>query len=78
MPIKIEYKNLNSSIKWTKNIEELDYNQLLPIFFDGIREKTEPYRFVAIQGLVDLLEKGGLKVFSVIPQLVIPIKSIFY
>jgi hypothetical protein len=28
----------------------------LPLFFDGIREKEEPYRFLAVRGVEDLLK----------------------
>ena len=55
----------------------MDYHHYLPIFFEGIREKTDPYRFLSIQGTFDMLEKGGAKVLPVIPQLIIPIKSKF-
>jgi hypothetical protein len=55
----------------------LDYHHYLPIFFEGIREKQDPYRFLAVQGVFDMLEKGGAKVLPVIPQLIIPIKSKF-
>jgi hypothetical protein len=54
---------------------QLDYHPYLPIFFEGIREKQDPYRFLAVQGVFDMLEKGGAKVLPVIPQLIIPIKS---
>jgi len=47
----------------------------LPIFFDGVREKFDPYRSFAILGTNDLFEKGGNKILPVIPQLIIPIKS---
>jgi len=47
----------------------------LPIFFDGLREKLDPYRFLSILGTYDLLEKGGSKILPVIPQLIIPIKT---
>jgi len=53
----------------------LDYHHYLPIFFDGVREKFDPYRSFAILGTNDLLEKGGNKILPVIPQLIIPIKS---
>ena len=42
---------------------------------EGIREKQDPYRFLAVQGVYDLLTNGGAKVLPVIPQLIIPIKS---
>jgi len=47
----------------------------LPIFFDGLREKLDPYRFLSILGTYDLLEKGGSKILPVIPQLIIPVKT---
>jgi hypothetical protein len=53
----------------------LDYHHYLPIFFEGIREKQDPYRFLSVQGTFDMLEKGGAKVLPVIPQLIIPIKT---
>jgi hypothetical protein len=56
-------------------IQQLDYHHYLPIFFEGIREKQDPYRFLAVQGVFDMLEKGGAKVLPVIPQLIIPVKS---
>jgi hypothetical protein len=54
---------------------ELDYHHYLPIFFDGLRERIDPYRFLSILGTYDLLEKGGSKILPVIPQLIIPIKT---
>merc|ERR1712228_1032435 len=41
----------------------------------GIREKMDPYRFLAVQGVFDMLEAGGAKVLPVIPQLIIPVKT---
>ena len=35
----------------------------------------DPYRFLAVQGVFDMLEAGGAKVLPVIPQLIIPIKT---
>ena len=57
------------------DIEKLDYHHYLPIFFDGLREKEEPYRFLAVQGVFDMLDNGGSKILPVIPQLIIPIKT---
>lgn len=42
---------------------------------EGIREKQDPYRFLAVQGVFDLLQQGNAKVLPVIPQLIIPIKT---
>lgn len=63
------------TIDWKVDVERLDYHHYLPIFFDGIRETEEPYMFLARQGCMDLLERGGPKILPTIPQLIIPIKT---
>jgi hypothetical protein len=57
------------------DIEKLDYNHYLPMFFDGLCETVHPYKFFAQQGIEDLLQHGGPKILPVIPQLIIPIRS---
>jgi len=74
LPIAIEHGGHNR-IYWKVDVSQLDYHHYLPIFFEGIREKSDPYRFLSIQGTFDMLEKGGAKVLPVIPQLIIPIKT---
>jgi hypothetical protein len=74
LPVTIEHGPQNK-IKWKVEIQQLDYHHYLPIFFEGIREKMDPYRFLAVQGVFDMLEAGGAKVLPVIPQLIIPVKT---
>lgn len=76
LPIAIEHGPPNK-IFWKVDVMQLDYHHYLPIFFEGIREKQDPYRFLSVQGVMDMLQKGGAKVLPVIPQLIIPIKSKF-
>ncbi|KAF4697886.1 hypothetical protein FOZ62_014675 [Perkinsus olseni] len=75
LPIQISHAGTWNKIQWKVDIDKLDYHHYLPIFFDGIREKEEPYRFLAVEGVYDLLERGGSKILPVIPQLIIPIKT---
>lgn len=75
LPIQIFHGAVGGKIAWKVDIDKLDYHHYLPIFFDGIREKEEPYRFLSIQGVHDMLEKGGSKVLPVVPQLIIPLKT---
>ncbi len=75
LPIIIEHAGSGNRIAWKVDISELDLHHYLPVFFEGLREKSDPYRFLAIQGIFDILEKGAGKVLSVIPQLIIPIKT---
>merc|ERR1740138_528873 len=75
LPIAINHQAAGNMISWKVEPELLDYHHYLPIFFDGLREREEPYRFLAIEGTFNLLNKGGSKILPVIPQLIIPIKT---
>jgi hypothetical protein len=75
LPIKVEHEGSTTKLGWKISPEQLDYHHYLPIFFDGIREKIDPYRFLAVTGTYEMLERGGSKILPVIPQLIIPIKT---
>ncbi|KAI5066954.1 hypothetical protein GOP47_0017482 [Adiantum capillus-veneris] len=75
LPLQVLHSSSKNSLTWKVDIRKLDYHHYLPIFFDGIREKEEPYRFIAVKGVEDLLKAGQGKILSVIPQLIIPIKT---
>ena len=54
----------------------LDYHHYLPLFFEGLREPTEPSKFLADKGTDELITGGGGdKILPVLPQLIIPIKN---
>lgn len=75
LPIKMEYLTGGDKIGWKMEFEKLDYSLYLPLFFDGLSETQHPYKTYARQGVHDLLAYGGDKIYPVIPQLIIPIKS---
>ena len=75
LPLQVAFDGAQRKVQWKVNFDKLDYHHYLPIFFDGVRETQEPYKFLGRQGTMDLLEKGGPKILSVIPQLIIPIKT---
>ena len=75
LPISVEHRALGNKIDWKVDEEKLDYHHYLPIFFHGLRETQEPYKFLARRGVSDLLEVGGERILPVIPQLIIPIKK---
>lgn len=54
---------------------QLDYQVYLPLFFEGLREQGEPYRFLAQQGTKDLIQSADFhKIAPVIPLLVLPLR----
>jgi len=75
LPVQVHHTATQNRIAWKVDIEKLDYHHYLPIFFDGLREKEDPYRFLALEGVSNMLEKGGSKILPVVPQLIIPIKT---
>jgi len=75
LPIQIFHGAVGGKIAWKVDVEKLDYHHYLPIFFDGLREKEDPYRFLAVQGVYDMMEKGGSKLLPVVPQLIVPVKT---
>merc|ERR1719465_14744 len=75
LPIQVFHGAVGGKIAWKVDVEKLDYHHYLPIFFDGLREKEDPYRFLAVQGTYDMLDKGGAKILPVVPQLIIPVKT---
>ncbi|PRP82165.1 hypothetical protein PROFUN_10436 [Planoprotostelium fungivorum] len=74
MPVSVEHRATGNKVLWKVEIEKLDYHHYLPIFFEGLREPKEPHKFLAREGIKDLLSKGGSKILPVIPQLILPIK----
>jgi len=75
LPIQVQHTGTQNRVQWKVDVDKLDYHHYLPIFVDGLREKEDPYRFLAIEGTYNMLEKGGSKILPVVPQLVIPIKA---
>ena len=68
LPIQIEHGAPNK-IAWKIEVSKLDYHHYLPIFMEGIREKQDPYRFLSVQGVLDLLREGNAKVLPYIEDM---------
>lgn len=76
LPIRIVHKGSLNEIDWGSTINDLEYKMYLPVFLDGLREKMDPYRFLAILGSCDLIEQGQPdKIYDCLAQLVVPLKS---
>ena len=75
IPVRLVHTTFKNRIAWSVDPSVLDYQHYLPLFFDGLREKEEPYRFFARKGTWELLKNGGTRVLQCIPQVVIPLKK---
>ncbi|XP_068582598.1 parkin coregulated gene protein-like [Cebidichthys violaceus] len=74
-PMQMDYNSRGHHIFWKVEFEKLDYNYYLPLFFDGLTETDHPYKFLACQGVHELLDNGGPKILPVVPQLIVPIRK---
>ena len=75
LPVQIIHGSANK-LGWKVDVTSIDYFHFLPLFFAGLREKEDPYRFIAVQGSYDLINRGSLnRLLPVIPQLIAPIKA---
>lgn len=43
LPIIIEHSGAGNRIAWKCDIGDLDLHHYLPVFFEGLREKADPY-----------------------------------
>jgi len=73
-PFGLELCARGNRIAWKVPLDKIDYHHYLPLFFEGLRETTHPYEFLARQGCHDLLENGGPLILPVVPQLIMPLK----
>ncbi|GMH92436.1 hypothetical protein TL16_g12348, partial [Triparma laevis f. inornata] len=75
LPVKIDHCAGGNKVLWSSDVRKLDYHVYLPIFVDGLREVDDPYRFLAIQGVIDMIQAAPEKLLPVIPQLILPISK---
>jgi len=75
LPICVKHCPQENEIAWKVQVDKLDYHYYLPIFFDGLRDKEEPYFFFARRGILDMIESGPKRIVPVLPQLIIFIKN---
>lgn len=45
------------------------------MFMEGLRDLDEPYQFLALQGTLEMLERGQNRVLPCLPHLILPMKQ---
>lgn len=77
LPCTIEH-GTSMYLSWVCPLENLDYEYYLPIFFDGLQVKEPIVRFIARQGIEDMLyaSRGNPeRIIPVIPMLARPMRN---
>ncbi len=78
LPCTIEHGTNGHYLSWAAPLDNLDYEYYLPIFFDGLQCKDNPARFLARQGIEDLLfaSRGFPNRIKVcVPSLIKPLRN---
>ncbi len=74
LPVSIRHRT-KLSLEFKAAIESIDVSYFLPIFVDGLRERKQPFRFVAQEGTLQLIKFGDRsQIISCLPELIYPIK----
>lgn len=80
LPCTIEHGPNGVYLSWMCPIEHLDYSYYLPVFFDGLQCKENPYKLMATHGVEDLIyaaRKYPEKLIKNMKKLVLPIRNAF-
>lgn len=76
IPVKIIHCGSLNKIDWVDKPDEIDMKKYLPWFVEGLREKLEPFRFLAILGSFELVERNTQeKIIECIPLIILPLKQ---
>ena len=77
VPCRIDHGGVQHHLQWDALPQNLDYQQLLPIFAHGLSETRHPYVFVAQHGFHEMLTAPDApgKVVAVLPCIVNPLRA---
>lgn len=74
IPARITYDGPKFLLKWTSQVQHLDFEILLPLFADGLMETAWPYSFISQAGINDLIHFTTTDVLeATTPSLISPL-----
>jgi len=80
LPISVRHGGAVPGVEWKVEPDRLDYLYHLPLFFEGMLERTEPFSTMAYQGLQDLLNAAKNKQPSLLAPcvavVIVPLKRL--
>ena len=76
VPCRINHGGVKHQLQWDVPPQNLDYEQMLPVFAHGLAETRHPYVFVAQHGFTQMLTAPHApgKVVSVLPSIIAPLR----
>lgn len=76
LPISIDFNGAVRALKLLSPADKIDLKLYLPIFIEGLTETEEPYKFLAEQATVKVIESCPGKIQPIIPSLILPLKKV--
>jgi len=77
LPLSMKHATM-PGVEWKVEASRLDYNRYMPIFFDGLLEKVDPFATIALHGLQDMINAARGKVPSLlaptVPLIIVPLR----
>lgn len=76
IPCRLVHGSVRNRLAWNTSIDDLNYDPVLVLLAEGLRETSHPLPFISRQGFTELLSNINArpKVLSVLSQLINPIK----
>lgn len=76
LPFRLQHGMKDMHLAWTMPIEHVNLERLLPLCFEGLREKQHPYDFLAKQAIAEVLDtpQAADRVPPLLPQLIPSLK----
>lgn len=76
IPCRLVHGSVKNRLAWTTSIDDLNYDPVLVLLAEGLRETAHPLPFISRQGFRELLGNvnARAKVVPLVPRLINPIK----
>lgn len=76
IPCRLVHGSVRNRLAWSTSIDDLNYDPILILLAEGLRETAHPLPFISRQGFTELMSNINArpKVISVLPKLINPIK----
>lgn len=77
IPCRLVHGSVRNRLAWNTSIDDLNYDPILILLAEGLRETAHPLPFISRQGFTELLGNVNArpKVLAILPQLINPIKT---
>jgi hypothetical protein len=76
IPCRLVHGSVRNRLAWNTSIDDLNYDPVLVLLAEGLRETAHPLPFISRQGFTELMSNINArpKVIAVLPKLINPMK----